>query len=164
MKLIIVEFLIIVLMSPTHLLAQQQKGYEINGHMDGLADGEKVVMQLSDGSAWGFIRRDSANVKNGDFHLTGFVPEGPRFYFLTFDKHTTKAIRLTIDNGEHIIIRSTDINLILHDYIERYVTIEGSPTFNAWNWLYYINGFYAQSIYHINNAIIKIKDSIGFDR
>jgi thiol-disulfide isomerase/thioredoxin len=142
--------------------SQTSKGYTIDGHVEGLKDGDKVIMLLSF-SDWGFVRRDSAYVKNGTFHIDGFVPEGPRFYYLSFER-LSKVVRLLIDNNEQIKIKSSDINKIQHTILEHWLTIEGSPTNYAWSCLFLTTKSYRQNLGLINNYALKIKDSVGFDK
>lgn len=156
------------------LFAQKQNGYEITGHMEGLKEGEKVTMLLSysKGEIGEFFKRfqirDSSYVKNGEFHLSGIVPEGPRQYYMEFDKHTGigtgyRGIRLYIDNGEHIVIHSSNIDSIPHGMIEHYINIEGSPTNYSMMCLAPFSALYNESLYRINKQMERIKDSIGFD-
>src|SRR5258708_1378121 len=100
----------------------QIKEYEITGHIEGLKDGEKVTMEMATGHQWPghdydsyLVKQDSGVAQNGEFHITGFVPEGPREYRMTFDKHNnTRVCFLYIDNGEKITIRGTNIDSIPH--------------------------------------------------
>jgi len=175
----LILFVLIIL--PGWVFGQNAKGYTINGKINGLEEGEKVMMLLNyyNGNPPEhffdqFERRDSAYVKNGTFQIKGVVPDGPRQYYLEFDRHdgdskhgqkAFRGIRLFIDNGEEISIRcDDDIDKIGHSLIEHYVTIEGSPTNFSKLYLEEAESVYHQNISYLNHALAKIKDSIGFDK
>jgi len=153
-------------------------GYEISGQIAGLEEGEKVTMCLSNARGKEFhrnmINRDSAYVKNGKFHIKGHVPEGPRRYWMIFDRHTgdfvngkltaSKVINLYIDENEKISISSKDVNKIPHSYIQHYVKVEGSPTNNSMLTLEPVEELYYQSVGTLNNYVKNLQDSIGFDK
>lgn len=167
-------FLIPVIL-PATIVAQESKGYEITGRIPGLEEGEKVTMMVLS-PPFGRKSMDSAYVKNGIFHITGFVPEGPRYYWLVFDKHrvnseTEKArlVHLVIDNGEKITINSTtDIHKIeAKDFdvcgINYMLTIDGSPYTEAYHRLLSAWYLYTGNILSLERYTQKIQDSIGFD-
>lgn len=156
-KLIILLYLLL----PFSLLAQQKTGYTIEGNIPGVPDGEKIIMNLlqSDDKE---ISKDSAIVSAGNFRLTGTVPDGPRFYVMQLGK-SGKSIRLFINNGEHISIKSPDITKIDHGYLEEWVDIAGSPTFHSWTILATVDQTYRNSLRSVYEGLRKIKDSIGFD-
>ncbi len=148
-------------------------GYSISGHVAGLIEGEKVTMILFNSKAYHnaskyFTYADSAYVTNGEFHLKGFVPEGPRRYFIAFDRHNstnnTRFIDLWIDNNEQISIRcDSNIERIPHNLIQHYVEIEGSPTNYSAMCLEPARALYYQTLAQLSNSIGKIHDSIGFN-
>ncbi|MDR3712399.1 MAG: TlpA disulfide reductase family protein [Puia sp.] len=148
---------------PTMLNAQPP-AYQITGHLPGLEEGEKVIMSLIlDGSSK-VERRDSGYVIDGAFHLTGNVPEGPRLYFMDFDRHPTKTCRLLINNNEKITVRcDSNILRIDHGYLDDYLQIEGSPSNHTWHFFYTGITLYCQSTAQFNGILRKIRDSIGFD-
>ncbi len=77
--------------------------------------------------------KDSGYVKNGEFHISGIVPEGPRMYFLHFDQHM-KTCRILIDNGERITIScDSSIEKINHSYLDNFFEISGSPSNTTWH-------------------------------
>ncbi|MEP7376059.1 MAG: DUF4369 domain-containing protein [Chitinophagaceae bacterium] len=148
--------------------AQQQNGFTIDGNIEGLVDGEKMTLVMAnsnglDENSFDMLRTDSGYSKNGRFHISGFVPEGPRYYWLIFDKHADKIIELFINNNEQIKLESGDMKKIPHNYIQHYVKIEGSPTHYGMMCLNPILVFYNQSISRINHCIRNVKDSMGFN-
>jgi peroxiredoxin len=124
----------IVLVLITFIITEsfaQKEGYTIHGTLPGLSEGSKVVMLLMSGSK--STRTDSATVRNGEFFIKGIVPDGPRFYWLTFPE-VERSCRLFIDNEEHLELKSTqDIKKINHGVIESWISIDGSKTHNAWS-------------------------------
>src|SRR5258705_7008807 len=111
-------------------LAQSPNGYTIRGRLTGLDEGEKVLMTLGDANGYDRNKRvvcDSAFVRNGEFSLQGVVPDGPRMYWMDFEKHMNKTMYLLIDKGENITISGdVDIEKIPHLYIQGHVKIDGS--------------------------------------
>lgn len=171
-KRLLLGTLFLLSSSPFYCKAQEKKGYTIHGYMEGLKEGEKVVMMLSANRKGDFFnsltRQDSGYVKNGEFFLTGYVPDGPRRYMMIFDKHDDiagppKILYLYIDNNEHIIIRSGNIDKIPHQFIQHYVDISGSPTNYSMMCLEPAHILYNQSIGRSKNYIKSIADSIGFN-
>jgi len=148
-------------------------GYNIVGHLIGLQDGEKVTMMLSNSTSYHkfvnyLVPMDSAYVKNGEFVLKGFVPEGPRRYWMVFDQHNgmgnLKVIDLVINNNEDIrIISDTNIDKIPHNYIQHYVTIDGSPSNYSSNCLQPARTLYSQAMQVLRNKANAIVASRGFD-
>ena len=146
---------------PIKLLAQQKTGYTIEGNLAGLSDGEKVIMTLI--TECKDTKADSAIVKNGKFILAGTVPDGPRFYYMSFEKNG-KTIRLMINNGEGINIRSSsDITRMKPGFIEELVDVSGSPTNLSWTILATVDQSYRNSLRSVYDGLRKIKDSVGFD-
>jgi peroxiredoxin len=152
--------------------AQEKKGYEITGRIKGLDEGEYAVMVLlkENGHSWSSV--DSGIVSNGEFHIKGIVPDGPREYTLQFNHHYMgkfKSIGLVIDNGQHIKINcSEDINtLSATDFGSRgfnnLIAIEGAP--------YTVSQYRLIAAYFLIDDIAgrlgydaqKITDSIGFN-
>jgi peroxiredoxin len=151
---------------PCKLFAQDKEGYTIEGHIGGLKEGEKVSMMLATNKGTDFfdnlIESEVAYVKNGTFQIKGIVPEGPRRYLMTFDKHP-KRINLYIDNGERITIRTPNIDSLKHSYVQHYVEIDGSPTNYSLFCLQPAEEIYYQSLGQLSNYSKKIKDSVGFN-
>ncbi len=158
----------------SNTLIKEGGGYTIDGYLPGLKDGEKVTMRLSSSKGYHSYEyylstRDSAYVKNGEFHLKGIVPDGPRRYRMEFDKHTfkeaqIKIIDLCIDNNEKITIRSdSSIDKIPHGYLEHHVSIEGSATNYSRFVLEPARLLYDQTLYYFNAIVQNTYDSLGFD-
>lgn len=145
--------------------AISKEGYSIEGDLKGYPEGKKIMMNLYDDQNDKFITRDSAIVYNGKFKINGYVPEGPRFYYMTFGdiREEGKIIRMAIDNNEHITIQSSDVNKIKHGYLEEFVNIGGSPSFQSWAILATVDITYRTSLRNIDYALIGMKDSLGFD-
>src|ERR1035438_9009410 len=125
---------ILALIIPVSLFSQQQEGFEINGHIEGLKNGDKVLL-----AHWNYLmvgnranRDDSCLVtNNGDFHLKGVMPDDhlPHGYFFAFVDNNDNDIHrkfdpvlntktggtecnLLIKNGERITVTGPDINKI----------------------------------------------------
>jgi peroxiredoxin len=164
--------LVLGMLCSTAIPAQEKTGYEITGRIKGLDEGEYAVMVLlkENGHSWSSV--DSGIVRNGEFHIKGIVPEGPREYILQFNHHYEgkfKSIALSIDNGQHIKITcSEDINTLLAtDFGARgfnnLVAMEGAP--------YTVAQFRLLPAFFLAEDIIgrlgydaqKITDSIGFN-
>ncbi len=108
---------------------------------------------------------DSTFVKNGEFHIEGSVPDGPRLYWLDLGRHHDgKVIRLFINNNEKITISGGNINDIQHSLLEHWVKIDGSASNYAWHMLIPAEQTYLQSRNVVENRIKEIVDSVGFDR
>lgn len=99
--------MLLVLANLAVALAQANKGYEITSNLTGLKEGSKVWMEMFGGDNGNkSTHTDSSYVKNGQFHISGVVPKGPRWYFLNImrDNGWTGTIRLLINNGDHLTI------------------------------------------------------------
>src|SRR5258708_3726965 len=135
MNRILIGALLIASLLPLTLLSQQKKGFEINGHIDGLQDKEKVLLAHFPDPNKAATRDDSCFVTNGgDIHLKGIAPEeGPHFYLISFDnggvRHRIQdeklgenvggsAINLFIANGDKIMIHGSNINKIKQNYFQ----------------------------------------------
>lgn len=169
MRLRILNSALFALLFPLALFAQAPKGYIIHGHIGGLKEGEKVIMLLSNGRGFGefenfLVKTDSAIVSNGEFVISGYVPDGPRRYSVEFSKHPRQEINLLfIDNNEEITITSPDIAKIPHTFIQHYVKVDGSPTSYSSFCLTPAEEFYYQNIGRIKSHAKQLRDSIGFD-
>ncbi|SEW04706.1 Peroxiredoxin [Chitinophaga sp. YR573] len=149
---------------PISLFAQKKETYSLHGKITGLKENEKVTMQLVVGTDFKFENRDSGYVKNGEFSIIGSVPEGPRTYWINFDKHPSQCVILFIDNGENIFINCLkDIGTIHHSYLQHFMTIDGSPSNYAMNCLVPILTQYRQARGAIHRYLDKIQDSLGFN-
>jgi peroxiredoxin len=146
------------------ILFAQPKGFEINGKLAGLKDGDVIVMKMAvDKRPFGlWPHTDSAYVKNGEFHIKGNVPEGPRYYWMELPHD--KTCRLFIDNNETITITcDIDLATIPHDFIDAFFSISGSRSNTAFQVFREVFNLYHQSIARLKNPYLeKIKDSIGF--
>ena len=140
-------------------------GYTIKGHIAGLEDGEKVIMQMVTGYNFQFVDWDSTVVKDGQFFLKGLVPEGPRTYWLHLGKKRFKVIVLTLDNNENVTIRSDKNFLdIPHGYLSHWVDIEGNTSGKGARYLFNGFQFWMQSLNMIDKQLKHLVDSVGFDR
>jgi len=166
-KLFAAALFFMIIASSQISLSQSQKGYEITGHLEGLRDGEKVrMLMFSSIRPNDFVARDSAYVKNGQFHITGYVPEGPRMYWLTFERDSklNHAIcTLWINNDEHITINNTDSSQTRFTSISEHIVIEGSPTNHARDVSLDMERLYLQQKGAVKSHLADIKDSVGFD-
>jgi peroxiredoxin len=146
------------------VVAQEKAGYQIRGEIKGLSDGEKVVMKLF-GAGWDNTNRDSSYVKNGRFHLTGHVPNGPRMYWMTFSdmKHPGPCI-LFIDNNQSITITGNSSDIDWSGNISPYLDIQGSSTHRDWLLLGSAVDLKEQLLHAIDKQLAKVKDSVGFDK
>ena len=161
-----------VLILPCGLVAQEFQGFEINGHIDGLKDGEKIW--LTHYYSFGGYKPsyvDSCIVTNGQFHLKGTMAEGPKEYVIRFDlTHPTsngerKFCYLFIDNHEHIsIYGSENIDKIDRPNIEDHLIIDGSPSSLAKQFLMPVYYTFCWNMKLIDKRIQAIQDSIGFDK
>ena len=175
MKELIAGFTIIALIFPTKLLAQKAEGFEIEGHIDGVKDGEVVRLgnRFADWHELELI--DSCVINRGEFHLTGkFVAEGPRIYELWFSGHRVqdKILRkniggvfciLFINNGERIKIRAGDINKMQQSEFSGEINIEGSPSNLAKASIMPIFRYFQNCYDGLNRKLDRVKDSVGFD-
>lgn len=147
--------------------AQGTTGYEIKGHISGLREGEKIIMGLSVENGYDpmqLVNRDSEYVRNGQFLISGFVPEGPRTYWIDFDRHQGKTCILIIDNNEKVTISSDiDIDSIRHTFLQNYIHIEGSRSAKTLLYTGPAETAYSAAIYSLIRYLRDIKDSVGFD-
>jgi peroxiredoxin len=157
MKNVLVYILIFIAINPSKIQAQTSKGYQINGHIEGLEDGEKLLLSLFI-QGWHTTLTDSCIVKNGEFHLSGEVPDGPRLYWLInrHPRHKNKFIVLLMDNGEIINIKGTDINKMPNGGIQGFLTIEGSRSNKDFSTLFNLVKFYNPFVDLINNQLNAI--------
>lgn len=141
-----------------------QNGYEIVGSISDLSENEKLLLVLIE-EPFKTVAFDSAIVRNGQFHFKGVISEGPRLFYLSFEKHKYFLV-LVVNNGERLIIKSkykfsaipTGVN------IRRYVTIDGNPSGDD---LFSLEGLMSVAIQgtELTKAELRKKvDSIGYDR
>lgn len=105
---------------------QAVKGYELTAQIRGLQDGEHIVARIIDPSGHYFETRDSVIVKNGEFKLTGTVPNGPQEYIMSFSKHPW-GFDIIINNGEKITVHGeVDFSDFHHSWINNFVTVSGA--------------------------------------
>ncbi|HEY4061148.1 MAG TPA: DUF4369 domain-containing protein [Puia sp.] len=132
MKKALIYIILFIFFKSPYIVAQVDKGFSINGHIEGLENGERGILNLV-ASNTDIKTTDSCFVKDGSFHLEGRVPEGPRLYWLFFNSklhpsHGAKVIILFIDNNDAISIHGTDINKMPNGVIQGFLTIEGSTS------------------------------------
>jgi len=169
-----IQNFILFLICPITLFAQQQ-GFEIAGHLDGLKDGEAVVLTINeDGDNW--IPIDSCKVyNNGDFCFKGFVQAGPRMVAIDFANHRAFNSKLMHDlggsvcdfflnNGEKVSIKGGDINKMNDEWFGDDVEIEGSPSNIGRRTLMPLVVGWMRSHRLLQHRINKLVDSIGFDK
>jgi len=147
--------------------AQESTGYELTGKIGGLKDGELVTMNMMVyGPGYSNeVRRDSAYVKNGQFRITGNVPEGPRFYWMKFSQHKDNVYRMVIDNSQKMFVHyDDDIAKIPHQTLDNYLVTDGSPSHYAWHLMMAADDIYRNSYNRTRHNLDKIKDSLGFDK
>src|ERR1700761_9446338 len=82
-----IKFIIhLLFLLPLIAKAQFKTGFEIMGHLEGLQDGDKILLgnRFTD---WHHLTKvDSCIATNGNFKLYGAtVPEGPRLYEMIFE-------------------------------------------------------------------------------
>ncbi len=168
-KIFIVANFLLMAIAPVCLNAQNKAGFSIDGSIEGLESGEKVILKMlnangiDEGVFESMVSTDSAYAKDGKFHIEGHAPDGPRHYMMYFDRHTNKAIELYIDNNEQVTIESGDMNKIQHGYIQHYVKINGSLANYGRMCLNPLLTVYGQSIGRLNRCIRILKDSVGFN-
>ena len=181
MKRLIMGILLVILSLPSIAKSQDPKGFEINGHIDGVQDGEKVVL-LHYPFTWiaippiAGVPMDSCIVKNGQFHLQAVdTAGGPHLYYLKFEwpKHRLNAFadngaamtcELLIANGDHINIHGGDIDKFPERNIAHYVGIDGSPSTLAYNALSSSIMAFSGAISSINRQLSKVRESVGYDK
>ena len=147
----------------------KQGGYTVTGHIRGLEEGEKVILILLTYNT--AERKDSAYVKNGEFHISGFVPEGPREYRVAFtrnlkefDVHEYRGFSLAINNGEHITVTcDSDIAKINRGAIDEFVYKSNAATDRSLKSLLSAWYFYDRTLINLRKEAQKIVDSVGFD-
>ncbi len=173
---IVIFFIVFV----TNAFCQQQKGFEINGRIEGLRQGEKILLGHFINPGKPAVRDDSCFATSaGDIHLKSMAPDkGPYFYLIAFDnevKHRLYneqlqkyigggAINLLVKNGDKISIRGDDINKMQQNYFEDEIFISGSSTNSAYLSLKPVFFTIDRGLSIINHRIEKIRDSIGFDK
>ena len=140
----------------------EMKGYQVNGKIEGLHEGQKVVAILLLPGAFNLERRDSAYVKNGEFKLKGIVPEGPREYWILFDGQF--RMHLFINNGDSVFVKSNmNLSDFHHAYIDAYVTVYGASYNASFRNMIASWFFYDRTIINLKKQAQKIVDSLGFD-
>jgi peroxiredoxin len=181
MKQLIIATLLIILSLPSIAKSQDQKGFEITGHIDGVQDGEKVLLchypfSWVAFSPFPLLPIDSCIVKNGEFHLQAVdTVGGPHLYHLKFEwprHHLNAAVdngaamtcELLIANGEHITIHGGNIDKFPERDISHYVGIDGSPSTLAYNALASSVLAFERSISSINHDLGKVRENVGYDR
>ncbi|HWK04514.1 MAG TPA: DUF4369 domain-containing protein [Puia sp.] len=139
-------------------------GYTITGHIEGLKEGEKVKMSLMSLSPINKETRDSSYVVNGKFTITGYVPDGPRLYYMEFGDHPSKVAGFVIDNEKNITITSkADIGNMATE-IRDFLDIDGSDSYHDFEKAGWGVHVYARTLAFINRAIDKVRDSLGYDQ
>lgn len=166
--------LVFTILSSITVFAQAPVGYQITGYIKGLQEGEEVhATYLNDFNQKRADGKDSAYVKNGVFHLSGFVPGGPRDYVIGFtrkgfkgydDVYACKYFHLIINNGDNIILRSdTDISKLGDCRIDEYIQREGGKSDLSLRALMSAWFFYSRAIRNLKEYAVRIVDSVGFD-
>lgn len=141
---------------------QDNKGFELTGRINGLAEGEKIKLEVLDPGLQESFPADSAIVKNGEFKIQGAAPDGPRDYSFSFSKHQW-GFQMVINNGEKITL-SSDENLgNFRGDIGSYIRVYGSAYFTAMAKLDNSFLLYRESVMNIKKRIMHFVDSAGFD-
>ena len=165
---------------PFAAYSQIRTGFTINGHIDGLQNGEKVLM-IYRSEFPKTVRIDSCFVVNdGDINLKGGrVENGPAFYTLIFTfgpgphrvrNETLKRnvggmeCNLFVDNGDSITIQGSNINNMPKADFTDQLAVSGSPSHFAWSSLKVVEDLFVPIIFNLNQKLAKVVDSIGFDR
>jgi peroxiredoxin len=154
---------------PLCSIAQQPKGFEITGHLEGLSDGE-IVKLFNRFGDWHKPRwMDSCRVLHGEFHLKSTAPveEGPKIFEIDFEEKPGREARgcaLLIDNGDKIVLKSSDVNKMKESQIFRELYIEGSPASYAWHTLLPVCLDFERCYSILEHRLARINDSVGFDR
>lgn len=160
---IILRILLPALFLSEMVYSQSVKDYQLNGKIQGVQEGEKITAFIIDPSGHFFEKRDSGFVKNGEFIITGIVPEGPREYIIAFDKHRW-SLDLLINNGEKInVVSNQNLSEFAHNYINDYVTVSGSAYYASWRMLLSSYWLYEASIINLKRKAQHLVDSIGFN-
>lgn len=154
--------------------AQTNKGFEINGHLDGLEDG--VVVKLANRfKDWHYPTwTDSCVVKNGNFHIkSNDVPEGPRQYELYFfkGKNGHSYNETFIDSGlRYAESHSLSFFLVNGDKIAvkgnknqwKEINVSGSIANNSLAWESPLFDYALNARSKIEHRLLKIRDSVGY--
>lgn len=145
--------------------AQSGRGYELTGHIEGLKDGDKILMNMmvyNPGHA-DEVTRDSALVKNGRFHISGYVPNGPRTYWLRI-KGTEKVYRMYIDNDQQITIdMDNNIRENRHTLLDKFISCTGSPSNYAFHQIWMMtDGF--DLLGRVDRQLEKSQKSLGYNK
>ncbi len=167
---IIVCTILCILLSSLRLPAQTttpQKGFEITGRLNGLTEGQTVWLARFNSKNYhsynDYLSWDSAFVKNGVFHFSGVVPDGPRRYWLEF-KGLPGHVNFYMDNSEKITMSSdSDIHKNYGGDMAHNITIEGSPSTLGFRTVENVYSFYFQSMIKLNSYVTTVHDSIGFN-
>lgn len=180
----IIRLFFLFFAGPLPSFAQSTKGFTIDGHLEGLQNGEKVFLaRYTDVDV---IKKRSATIfdscivgTDGKFHLKAIAPEGgPYTYILDFDhsvRHRKRdeksgkdigggGMELLVDNGQSVKIYGGDINKMDRSIFTNEVIVEGSPTQSALASLYAVDDVAIGTISQINRAIKKLSDTAGFDK
>ena len=152
--------------SPIVLFAQKPDGYTITGRVNGLREGDKVLMNMmvyNPGEAIE-VHRDSGFVKNGEFRIEGHVPDGPRIYWMRFPR-LGRLYRMFIDNNQDMTVRfDNDLAKVRFELVDRILRCDGSPTNDAFHLIWAVDDMYAQSNGMIGHDLDKVRDSLGYNR
>lgn len=153
---------------PFTSFCQQEGGFEISGHLNGLKEGQKIFLTIMELGNFNYGTHDSVSVKNSTFQFKGTVPDGPRLYLLQFGKNNDndmgRVCRLLINNNDKISIScDSDISKIDHSIIDAFLNIKNSPLNSCWQRTQSGIQMYCQNINLIRNNFKKIKDYAGFE-
>lgn len=99
------------------VLAQEKKGFKIQGHLKGLQNGEKILLTYSEEPfSYGGIF-DSTTAENETFRFSGVLPQPPRAFWLKFSHHPRNILPLMLDNGDDMVISAgeTDLSQLPYD-------------------------------------------------
>lgn len=170
-RLIIIGVLIVVML-PFFIFSQNKIGFEINGHLDGLNNGDVVKLGNRFADWHTPIWTDSCVILNGNFCLKGGeVIEGPREYEIAFFKgkdgvslnetltgnYYESWLPLFVENGQKLSISG---NRTLWGEIK----VLGSRSNDAFVWSNALVRYADSCRSYIKRNIRKIGDSVGFDR
>jgi peroxiredoxin len=175
MKRLIVVSLVLLFIFPIVSTAEEiVPGFEVDGHIEGLKDGEIVRLsnRFADWQKPTWV--DSCRVQHGSFHLKGpAVPEGPRPYDIIFNGHRIKAnhearggdwIRIYVKTGDRLSIVGGNINTMSNEEFSKEVMIYGNAAnFASLSFGPIFYGFW-DSYSKLGKALSSIRDSIGFDK
>jgi len=146
-------------------LAQNNEGYEITGSLEGLKEGQKVILMSLYYGSWRMDHIDSAYVKNGAFHLTGVVPEGPREFMVALSG-TGPNFHLILANGDKVTVqgnRNLDVRTFHHSFCDDYITVYGSPYTTSLRNMLPAWFFYDRTRINLKKYANQLADSLGFD-